>query len=165
LKSVSVRIISITVFYPRLSAITAEIRVLFSCKKKQDYILFADAIGTQIDADMTDLKYGFYLLRKWRIPGNSELHRRNPLTSLVEVGIRKNNQCNRFLSAFICYNRGNPRSIYLQKKQDYILFAAVTGTRTNADMADLKYGFYLLRKWRIPGNSGAAQAQSADFNC
>jgi hypothetical protein len=66
---------------------------------------------------------------------------------------------------FICYNRVYPRSIFLQKTQDYILFADAIGTRTNADMADLKYGFYLLRKWRIPGNSGAAQAQSADFTC
>jgi hypothetical protein len=90
LKSVSVTTISETVFYPRLSAITAEIRVLFSCKKTQDYILSA-------------------IQQFW--------------------------------------------------------FAAAIGTRTNADMADLKYGFYLLRKWRIPGNSGAAQAQSADFTC
>jgi len=123
LKSVSVTTISETVFYPRLSAITAEIRVLFSCKKTQDYIWFAAAIGTRIDADMADLKYGFYLLRKWRIPGNSGLHRRNPLASLVEVGIRNNNQCNCFLSAVICYNRGNQRSIFLQKTQDYILSA------------------------------------------
>jgi hypothetical protein len=71
LKSVSVTTISETVFYPRLSAITAEISVLFSCKKTQDYILFAAAIGTRTNADMADLKYGFYLLRKWRIPGNS----------------------------------------------------------------------------------------------
>jgi hypothetical protein len=106
-------------------------------QKTQDYILFADAIGTQIDADMADLKYGFYLLRKWRTPGNSELHRRNPLTSLVEVGIRKNNQCNCFLSAFICYNRVYPRSIFLQKTQDYILFADAIGTQIDADIADL----------------------------